>query len=67
MWQSVFRRLRYSSRELNNLFVMQCSNDMMGYVNKQGLNVLCGVAASSVEILFKRQHLATNQWQASLF
>jgi hypothetical protein len=38
---------------INQVFVMQCSNDMMGYVNKQGLNVLCGVAASSVEIYLK--------------
>mgnify|MGYP002807379882 FL=1 len=32
---------------------MQCSNDMMGYVNKQGLNVLCGVAASLLDIYLK--------------
>jgi hypothetical protein len=38
---------------INQVLVMQWSNDMMGYVNKQGLNVLCGVAASSAEIYKK--------------
>lgn len=38
---------------INHVFVMQWSNDMIGYVYKQGLNVLCGVAASLLDIYLK--------------
>jgi hypothetical protein len=38
---------------INQVLVMQWSNDMIGYENKQRLNVLCGVTASSAEIYLK--------------